>query len=110
MQIDREVLREVEAAMSELQRDMLERAQHKMDVIHGEEYRVVNAGNSAWTGFCTALVRLRKAMEARTVAGLTEAEMREQGKKCGCKGTDEYCPCQNVPFRSTLDARKIAGA
>lgn len=20
----------------------------------------------------------------------------DQGAKCGCKGTDEYCPCQNV--------------
>ncbi len=20
----------------------------------------------------------------------------DQGKRCGCKGTDEYCPCQNV--------------
>lgn len=20
----------------------------------------------------------------------------DQGEKCGCKGTDEYCPCQNV--------------
>jgi hypothetical protein len=42
-------------AATELRDDMLERARCEMDVIHGEEYRVVNAGNGAWTGFCKAL-------------------------------------------------------
>jgi len=22
----------------------------------------------------------------------------EQGKKCSCRGSDDYCPCQNVDF------------
>ncbi len=44
----------VEAA-KELQSDMLERAECGMDVISGEQYRVVNAGNGAWVGFCAAI-------------------------------------------------------
>lgn len=38
-----------------LRDDMLERARVGMDVIHGEQYRVVNAGNSVWMEFCAAL-------------------------------------------------------
>jgi hypothetical protein len=49
-----EVLALVEAA-KELQSDMLERAECGMDVISGEQYRVVNAGNGAWVGFCAAI-------------------------------------------------------
>ena len=30
----------------------------------------------------------------------------EQGKKCGCRGSDEYCPCQNT--NSTTPARAEA--
>lgn len=26
----------------------------------------------------------------------TIAEQKAQGAKCGCLGTDDYCPCQNV--------------
>lgn len=33
----------------------LERAQHKIDVISGEQYRIVNAGNTAWYEFDAAL-------------------------------------------------------
>lgn len=43
--------------MKVLHDDMLERAQCEVDVIYGEEYRVVNAGNSAWAGFVEALQR-----------------------------------------------------
>lgn len=28
---------------------------------------------------------------------LTEAELKVQGARCGCKGSDDYCVCQNVP-------------
>lgn len=45
----------LEGAAIELRDDMLFRAEHKMDVIRGEQYRVVNAGNGAWTRFCEAL-------------------------------------------------------
>ncbi len=33
--------------------------------------------------------------------GLTRAEMREQAARCGCRGSDEYCMCQNVPDKVT---------
>ena len=42
-------------ASKAMKTDMLERAQVKVDVIHGEEYRIVNAGNSAWAAFCRAV-------------------------------------------------------
>ena len=52
LQAENERLR---VAAQALHDDMLERARCKMDVIHGEEYRVVNAGNGAWMTFCAAL-------------------------------------------------------
>jgi hypothetical protein len=26
----------------------------------------------------------------------TDAEKKAQGARCGCRGADDYCPCQNV--------------
>ena len=38
-----------------LRDDMLERARTGIDAIHGEEYRIVNAGRTAWADFCAAI-------------------------------------------------------
>lgn len=38
-------------------------------------------------------------------AGLSIEEQKAQGKRCGCHGADDYCPCQNVPDAKTLKAR-----
>lgn len=38
-----------------LRDDMLVRAECGIDIIHGEQYRVVNAGNGAWVGFIDAI-------------------------------------------------------
>ena len=43
------------AAMISLRDDMLERAECGIDRINGEQYRGVNAGSGAWTGFVEAL-------------------------------------------------------
>lgn len=34
----------------------------------------------------------------------TEAEKKAQGALCGCRGSDDYCPCQNVvqPLRAKI--------
>lgn len=52
-----DVARLVEAAKA-LRDDMLQRAEARIDRISGEQYRVVNAGNTAWTGFCAALAAM----------------------------------------------------
>lgn len=44
--------------MKSLQEDMLERSRAGMDTIHGEEYRIVNAGRTAWNDFCATLAEL----------------------------------------------------
>lgn len=49
---ERDRLREAAIALRD---DMTERAEFRMDTISGEQYRIVNAGNSAWMGFCAAL-------------------------------------------------------
>lgn len=51
------------SAAKALHDDMLERARLKVDVIHGEEHRVVNAGNGAWSAFCAALEVEPKCIE-----------------------------------------------
>ena len=43
------------AASKELHRDMLERSRYGMDVIHGQQYKIVNAGRTAWSDFVAAL-------------------------------------------------------
>ncbi len=45
-------------ASEELRRDMMERADRRVNPQTGEEYRLVNAGRSAWAGFTAALVAL----------------------------------------------------
>ncbi len=39
------------------------------------------------------------------IAGLSADEMKAQGARCGCRGSDDYCTCQNVPDRTTLAKR-----
>lgn len=36
---------------------------------------------------------------------LTIAEAKKQAMRCGCRGHDDYCPCQNVPDSVTLATR-----
>lgn len=31
----------------------------------------------------------------------------DQGKRCGCEGADEYCPCQNVSPEQARAAREM---
>jgi len=59
-----------EAAFA-LQSDMLERARTGIDIIRGEKYQIVNAGRTAWSNFCAALV----AHEARILALNSEADL-----------------------------------
>ena len=49
---ERDRLREAAIALRD---DMLERSRAGMDVIHGEQYRIVNAGAGVWMDFCAAL-------------------------------------------------------
>ena len=37
---------------------------------------------------------------------LTNAEQKAQASRCPCGGSDDYCPCQNVPDRVTIGERK----
>jgi hypothetical protein len=48
------------------------------------------------------------AKPSEAPAGLTPAEQKTQGARCGCKGTDDMCPCQNTPDRQTIKDRSNA--
>ncbi|EHK56855.1 hypothetical protein [Allomesorhizobium alhagi] len=41
---------------------------------------------------------------------LSGAEKKAQGQRCGCRGSDDYCPCQNAPDRETRRARTALAA
>lgn len=41
---------------------------------------------------------------------LTGAEMKAQAARCSCRGSDEYCQCQNVPDRVTRAERQSLSA
>lgn len=49
---ERDALRDAAQALRD---DMLERSRIGIDAIHGDEYRIVNAGRTAWYNFCAAL-------------------------------------------------------
>lgn len=36
--------------------------------------------------------------------GLTQEEQKAQAERCPCRGSDDYCPCQNVPDAITRKA------
>lgn len=36
---------------------------------------------------------------------LTAAEQKAQALRCGCRGSDDYCPCQHAPDRVTRQYR-----
>lgn len=38
--------------------------------------------------------------------GLSDADQKAQGKRCGCGGVDDYCVCQNVPDTVTWAERR----
>lgn len=41
---------------------------------------------------------------------LSPAEQKAQGARCGCRGSDDYCVCQNVPDAETRRQRAGAAA
>lgn len=43
--------------------------------------------------------------DLRASALLTNSEKIDQATRCGCKGVDDYCPCQNVADRETVTRR-----
>lgn len=56
--------------------------------------------------WCIDHLRAAIAGEPATVVpGLSEAEQKAQGARCGCRGVDDYCVCQNVPDAVTRRAR-----
>lgn len=40
--------------------------------------------------------------------GLSHDEKAAQGRRCSCRGFDDYCVCQNVPDATTRAERKEA--
>ncbi|MES2166579.1 MAG: hypothetical protein V4458_06040 [Pseudomonadota bacterium] len=66
------------------------------------EYRHVKCPECEATG----RVALSRAKEPD--AGLTDAEQRSQGRRCGCLGSDDYCVCQNAPDHITRAERSAA--
>lgn len=57
-----------------------------------------------------AMLQKRQAEQLTAEPGLTNAEQKAQGARCGCKGIDDYCPCQNRPDAQTLAERAKEGA
>lgn len=41
----------------------------------------------------------QRSIETLNRAPLTAVDQRRQGMSCGCQGTDDYCPCQNVRLK-----------
>lgn len=44
--------------------------------------------------------------ERRAEPCLSEAEQKAQATRCGCRGADDLCVCQNAPDATTRAARK----
>jgi hypothetical protein len=53
--------------------------------------------------------RLPDFQDEREQPGLTDAEQKAQGARCGCKGVDDMCVCQNVTDATTRADRAQRG-
>ena len=53
--------------------------------------------------------RIADFRDERDQPGLTEAEQKAQGARCGCKGVDDMCVCQNVTDATTRVDRAQRG-
>lgn len=49
----------------------------------------------------TGLISLGERQYDDCETCLTEVEKRAQAARCACRGSDDYCPCQNAPDRIT---------
>jgi hypothetical protein len=53
--------------------------------------------------------RIPDFRDERDQPGLTDAEQKAQGARCGCKGADDMCVCQNVTDATTRAERAQRG-
>lgn len=53
--------------------------------------------------------RVADFRDERDEPGLTEAEKKAQGGRCGCRGVDDMCVCQNVTDATTRADRAQRG-
>ena len=51
------------------------------------------------------MVRRRRDAVSHATPGITIEERKAQGARCNCGGSDDYCPCQNVPDPETMRLR-----
>ena len=55
---------------------------------------------AGWDGLDEAFEKWwTQAVNTTDRAPLTAVDQRRQGMSCGCQGTDDYCPCQNVRLK-----------
>jgi hypothetical protein len=68
---------------------------------------VVATGCSDEAAHKALTISLRQMRAAdRSEPCLSPAEQKAQGARCGCRGADDYCVCQNVPDAVTRAARR----
>lgn len=53
--------------------------------------------------------RVADFRDEREELGLSESEKKAQGERCGCRGVDDYCVCQNVTDANTRADRAQRG-
>lgn len=52
------------------------------------------------------MTKALKELLAEAAKDTREQWQINQGKKCPCGGSDEYCPCQNVIFKVKIAERE----
>lgn len=71
------------------------------ELIEGAE-RARQAGDQvAFIALTTKAAECAQIARFLSEPSLTEDELRAQGRRCGCAGTDEMCACQNMPDAAT---------
>ena len=81
----------------------------RFEAISSDDERRFVADAYLMVGFLLGLVdratqRVRELLPAPDLfarRGLTDAEQRDQAGRCGCKGTDDMCACQNAADAAT---------
>jgi hypothetical protein len=75
------------------------------DIVHEHGWEL--PGKSSYDIADMILAAASAIHEHRNEPGLSPAEQKAQGARCGCQGADDYCVCQNVPDTTTRAERDI---
>ena len=77
-------------------------------LIEGAERARLAGDDVAFIALATKAAECAQIARLLSEPGLTRAEQIAQGQRCDCRGSDDYCPCQNSVSAATRRERTLS--